>query len=137
MMIINQQMIFYVYFPLLFIPYTAHPTRITSHSKSLIDIIFCNFVSHKIISGNITVTISDHLPQFLLFLIFCQILLPKNLTFMKETGQNLNKKTLYLTILIKIGLTYYKLINKMLIFLWLLFKQYVLHLGYTCSIKKN
>ena len=37
---------------------------------------------------------------------------------MKEIGQNLNKKILYLTILIKIGQTYSKLINKMLIFLW-------------------
>ena len=40
---------------------------------------------------------------------------------MKEIGQNLNKKTLYLTILIKIGLTYSKLINKMLIFFCILF----------------
>ena len=60
-------------------------------------------------------------PNFNLFLTFCQILPPKNLTFMKEIGQNLNKKTLYLTILIKIGLTYFKLINKMLIFLWIFF----------------
>ena len=35
---------------------------------------------------------------------------------MKEIGQNLNKKTLYVTNLVKIGLTYSKLINKMLIF---------------------
>ena len=41
-------------------------------------------------------------PNFDLYLIFCQMLLPKNLTFMKEIGQNLIKKTLYLTILIKI-----------------------------------
>ena len=40
---------------------------------------------------------------------------------MKEIGQNLNKKTLYLIILIKIGLTYCKLINQMLIFRWILF----------------
>ena len=47
-----------------FIPYILHPTRITSHSKTLIDNIFSNYISHEIISGNITVTISDHLPQF-------------------------------------------------------------------------
>ena len=47
-----------------FIPYILHPTRITSHSKTLIDNIFSNYVSHEIISGNITPTISDHLPQF-------------------------------------------------------------------------
>ena len=45
-----------------FIPYILHPTRITSHSKTLIDNIFSNFISPDIISGNITATISDHLP---------------------------------------------------------------------------
>ena len=47
-----------------FIPYILHPTRITSHSKTLIDNIFSNYNSHEITSGNITATISDHLPQF-------------------------------------------------------------------------
>ena len=47
-----------------FIPYILHPTRITSHSKTLIDNILSNFISPEIISGNITATISDHLPQF-------------------------------------------------------------------------
>ena len=47
-----------------FIPCILHPTRITSHSKTLIDNIFSNYISHEIISGNITATISDHLPQF-------------------------------------------------------------------------
>ena len=47
-----------------FIPYILHPTRITSHSKTLMDNIFPNFISPEIISGNITATTSDHLPQF-------------------------------------------------------------------------
>ena len=47
-----------------FIPYILHPTRITSHSKTLTDNLFSNFTSPEIISGNITATISDHLPQF-------------------------------------------------------------------------
>ena len=47
-----------------FIPYILHPTRITSHSKTLIDNIFSNYISHEIISGNITATISAPLPQF-------------------------------------------------------------------------
>ena len=47
-----------------FIPYILHPTRITSHSKTLIDNTFSNFISPEIISGNITATIPDHLPQF-------------------------------------------------------------------------
>ena len=40
-------------------------TTITIHSKVLIDNIFSNVVSYEVISGNITATISDHLPQFL------------------------------------------------------------------------
>ena len=47
-----------------FFPYILHPTRIASHSKTLIDNIFSSFISPAIISGNITSTISDHLPKF-------------------------------------------------------------------------
>ena len=48
-----------------FLPYILQPTRLTSHSKTLIDNIFSNVISYEVISGNITATISDHLPQFL------------------------------------------------------------------------
>ena len=41
------------------------PTRLISHSKTLIYHIFSNVLSCEAISGNITATISDHLPQFL------------------------------------------------------------------------
>ena len=47
------------------IPYIMRPTRLTSHSKTLIDNIFSNILSSEIMSGNLTATISDHLPQFL------------------------------------------------------------------------
>ena len=47
-----------------FIPYILHPTKIISHSKTLIGNTFSNFISLEIISGNITATIFDHLPQF-------------------------------------------------------------------------
>ena len=47
-----------------FILYILHPTRITNHSKTLMDKIFSNFISHELISGNITATISDLLHQF-------------------------------------------------------------------------
>ena len=40
------------------------PTRITSHSNTLIDNIFSNTIDPQIILGNLTATISDHLPQF-------------------------------------------------------------------------
>ena len=47
------------------IPYILQPKRLTSHPKTLIDDIFSNILSSEIISGNLTATISDHLPQFL------------------------------------------------------------------------
>ena len=47
-----------------FIPLILQPTRITSHSNTLKDNIFSNVVDPNIISGNLTATISDHLPQF-------------------------------------------------------------------------
>ena len=47
-----------------FIPLILQPTRITSYSNTLIDNIFSNIIDPDIISGNLTATISDHLPQF-------------------------------------------------------------------------
>ena len=47
-----------------FIPLILQPTRITSHSNTLIDNIFSNVIDPDIRSGNLTATISDHLPQF-------------------------------------------------------------------------
>ena len=46
-----------------FIPSILQPTRITSHSNTLIDNI-SNVFDPDIVSGNLTATISDHLPQF-------------------------------------------------------------------------
>ena len=46
--------------------YIIQPSRHTSHSRTLIDNNFINVISKDIISGNITVTISDHPPQFLI-----------------------------------------------------------------------
>ena len=48
-----------------FLPYILQPTRLTSHSKTLIDNIFSNVISYEVTSGNITATISDHPPQSL------------------------------------------------------------------------
>ena len=47
-----------------FIPLILQTTRITSHSNTLIDNIFSSVIDRDIISGNLTATISDHLPQF-------------------------------------------------------------------------
>ena len=51
----------------LFVPHIIHPTRITSTTKTLIDNIFSNasnFSDAK--SGNLTISLSDHLAQFLI-----------------------------------------------------------------------
>ena len=45
-------------------PLITLPTRIAKDSKTLIDNIFYNQFENDIISGNLTVGISDHLPQF-------------------------------------------------------------------------
>ena len=47
-----------------FIPLILQPTRINSHSNTLIDNIFSIVIDPDIISGNLTATISDYLPQF-------------------------------------------------------------------------
>ena len=47
-----------------FMPLITLPTRITSSSKTLIDNILYNQFSDDIISGNLTVGITDHIPQF-------------------------------------------------------------------------
>ena len=46
-------------------PHITSPTRITSHSRTLIDNIFSTAISENAISGNIVTSISDHLAQFL------------------------------------------------------------------------
>ena len=49
-----------------FLFYILQPIRITSHSKTLINNIFTNITLPDSRSGNLTATISDHLPQFLI-----------------------------------------------------------------------
>ena len=50
----------------LLLPHITQPTRIRDSSKTLIDNIFSNTLIQNIISGNLTATISDHLPQFVI-----------------------------------------------------------------------
>ena len=47
-----------------FTPLILQPTRIISHSNTLIDNIFSNSIAADIIYLILTATISDHLPQF-------------------------------------------------------------------------
>ena len=48
-----------------FLPCISGPTRLTPHSKTLIDNIFYSGISNDIQSGNILTNISDHLSQIL------------------------------------------------------------------------
>ena len=52
----------------LFLPHITQPTRIRDSSKTLIDNIFSNTLIENTISSNLTATISDHLPQFIILL---------------------------------------------------------------------
>ena len=80
-----------------FIPLMLKPTRITSHSNTLKNNMFSNVIDPDIISGNLTVTISDNLPQFAIicFLICFIISQAINLIFAKGTGPNLIEKILF------------------------------------------
>ena len=83
----------------LFFPHITQPTGKRDTSKTLIDNIFSNTLIENTISGNLTATISDHLPQF--------IILPNvfsNPPSNKETGPILCKKTLYWTIFLLTGI---------------------------------
>ena len=48
------------------LPYISTPSRVTTHSRTLIDNIFSNNIEDGLISANIISTISDHYAQFLL-----------------------------------------------------------------------
>ena len=51
----------------LLIPHIIIPSRVTNHSKTLIDNIFSNSINFSQgLSGNLTTSISDHYPQFLI-----------------------------------------------------------------------
>ena len=49
-----------------FQPLILQPTRVTSHSATLIDNIFCNDLTVHSEGGNLTTSISDHFPQFVM-----------------------------------------------------------------------
>ena len=53
---------------LMLLLHIVQPTRIRNNSKTIIDNIYSNVITPNDISGNITTTKSDHLPQFLIAL---------------------------------------------------------------------
>ena len=90
----------------MFVPYIIQPTRITSHSKSIIDNIFSNYISQEVISGNLTSTISDHLPQFLIAPCVFSNAPNKKSKILIVTGLNSVVKNSFLTILIHLSKTF-------------------------------
>ena len=50
----------------LLLSYITQPTKIRDSSKTLIDNIFSNTLIENTVLGNLTATISDHLPQFII-----------------------------------------------------------------------
>ena len=89
----------------MYLPYILHPTRVTSHSQIIIDNIFSNYVSKEAVSGNLTSTISDHLPQ----VFFIPSMLSDNLAtksnIFERSWKNFNQADLSWITLIKIGVT--------------------------------
>ena len=95
------------------IPNILQTARLTRHSKTLIENIFSNILYSKIISGNLTATISDHLPQIL----FAHNILSNpsyNRSNMFERNwSKFDKENFILDYFEKPGLIYFNLTNKM------------------------
>ena len=104
----------------LLLPHITQPTRIRDTSKTLIDNIFSNTLIENTISDNLTATLSDHLPQFIILPNISLILFQINQIFMKETGPIMCKKNLYWTIFLLTGILKLTMI-KMKIFLLIYF----------------
>ena len=80
----------------LFVPHIIHPTRITPHSKTLIDNIFSNspnFSQGK--SGNMTLSISDHLAQFLIIPLDFNYI-PRKINLYKRDTKNFDREIFFL-----------------------------------------
>ena len=72
-------------------PLIMQPTRVTSHSATLIDNIFINDLETQSIGGNITASVSDHFPQFSQINIFDKPLKKSNVKYgrsFKHFNQN-------------------------------------------------
>ena len=80
-------------------PLITLPTRVTSKSKTLIDNIFYNQYTPDIISGNLTVGISDHMPQFSLIPQRKQHHLPKKHNIYKRNFKNFDRENFILDLL--------------------------------------
>ena len=82
-----------------FVPHIILPTRITPHSKTLIDNIFSN-VPHfnEGVSGNLTIALSDHLAQFLIITMDTVFKPPKIEKYKRDT-KNFDRENFLLDLL--------------------------------------
>ena len=83
----------------LFVPHIIHTTRITPHSKTLIDNTFSNsqnFSQGK--SGNLTISISDHLAQFLIIPLDIGYV-PKKINLYKRDTKNFDRENFFLDLI--------------------------------------
>ena len=78
-----------------FITLILQPARITSHSNTLIEHVFSNVIDPDIISGDLTGTISDHLPQFSIIPNMFDNISDNKSNILKETGPNLIEKIIF------------------------------------------
>jgi hypothetical protein len=74
-------------------PFITLPTRVTDHSATIIDNIFSNVTTNQIISGNLTTSISDHLPQFLICPNFNKLFIPRSHNLYRRNFKNYNKES--------------------------------------------
>ena len=77
------------------LPYITLPTRITDRSQTLIDNIFSNSKSTKIISGNLTTTVSDHLPQFFIYPEFNRTFIPRKHNIYRRNTNKYDQASFY------------------------------------------
>ena len=119
-----------------FIRSILHPTRITSHSKTLIDNIFSNFISPEIISGSITATISDHLPQFSFVPNILSNPSTQKSNYYERGWSKFKQENFIPDYFDKDWADLLQIDEENVNLYGFFFKQYKLYLGCTCSIKK-
>ena len=76
------------------LPHITIPTRITNKSSTLIDNIFTNITSSNPTSGNLTLSVSDHLPQFFIIPDKNKKPIPKKHSIYRRNLKNINSKKL-------------------------------------------
>ena len=83
----------------LFVPHIIYPTRITPNSKMLIDNIFSNSLNFSQgNSGNLTLSISDHLAQFLIIPMDYEFV-PKKANLFKRETKNFDRENFIIDLL--------------------------------------